>query len=236
MVVTYNLAEVKAPLKMSAEVVAGLFSGKIKKWDDAKIVALNPGVKLPKADVMPVYRSDGSGTTAVFTEYLAKADSSWKAEVGQGKSVKWPTGMGGKGNEGVMGLVKQTPGTVGYVELGYAMANKLPTVELKNAAGKFVVASTDSVSAAAEGALKTMPKDFRVSITNAAGAKAYPISAFTYLLVYETMPADKGKVLQKFMNWSMDQGQSMAAPLGYAPLPKAMVPQVKATVAALKVK
>ncbi|MFL5813534.1 MAG: phosphate ABC transporter substrate-binding protein PstS [Bdellovibrionia bacterium] len=229
-VLTYNLPEVKKPLQLSGEVIADLFLGKINKWNDAAIAKLNPGVQLPATDILVAHRSDGSGTTAVFSDYLSKVSPEWKQKVGTGPALNWPTGLGGKGNDGVTNTVKQTPGAIGYIELTYAETNKLPYASLKNKAGKFVVPSPATVSNAAAGALKDMPKDFRVSITDAAGKDAYPISAFTYLLVYQKMDAKKGQKLVKFLDWALKAGQKDAEPLHYAPLPKQMVSKVQARV------
>jgi phosphate transport system substrate-binding protein len=214
-------------VKLTSELVADIFLGKVARWNDPRIVAVNPGLKLPDAAITVAHRSDGSGTTAVFTDYLAKVSSDWKSKVGQGKSVKWPVGLGGKGNEGVTGTVKSTPGAIGYVELAYARQNKLTMASIKNADGNFVLPSIESTSEAAAGV--QMPADFRVSITNAKGKNAYPISSFTYLLVYQdqTDPA-KGKALVHFLRWAVHEGQPLAGPLDYAPLPKAVVAKVDA--------
>lgn len=227
-VVSYNLPEVKGSLKFSGEVIADIYLGKIKKWNDAKIAALNKGVKLPETDILPAYRSDGSGTTSIFTDYLAKVSPEWKEKVGAGKAVSWPTGLAGKGNEGVAGLVKQTPGTIGYVELVYAISNKLAVGEVQNKAGKFVVPSPKSVTAAAAAEAKKMPEDFRVSITNAEGKDSYPISAFTFLLVSSKMPKERGKMVEDLVQWVITPAaQKMAEPLGYASLPSALVAKIK---------
>jgi len=221
-------------LKLTGEAVADIFLGKIAKWNDPKIAALNPGAKLPDTAITVAHRSDGSGTTAVFTDYLAKVSPEWKSKVGAAKSVKWPVGLGGKGNEGVTGLVKSTPGAVGYVELAYASQNKLAMASIKNADGNFVVPSIASISAAAAGV--EMPADFRISITNAKGKDAYPISAFTYLLVYKDQPdAKKGEALVRFLWWAIHDGQALAGPLDYAPLPKPVVAKVEAALRALTV-
>lgn len=234
-VVTYNLPQLKAPLKLSGDVIADLFLGKIKKWNDARVASTNPGVALPATDVMVVQRSDGSGTTAVFTDYLAKVSAEWKSGVGSGTSVKWPVGLGGKGNEGVTGLIKQTPGTIGYVELTYAKTNQLPYALIKNPAGAFVQASPPSVTAAATATSKDIPEDFRVSITNAGGKDSYPISSFTYLLIYrEAMPAEKAETLKRFLQWALGAGQKYAEPLDYAPLPPALAARVLKSVAQIK--
>jgi phosphate transport system substrate-binding protein len=229
-VLTYNLPSVPSDqeLKLTPEIISEMFLGKIKKWDDAKITSLNPKLLLPKnLDVLIVHRSDGSGTTAVFSDYLAKVSPEWKTSVGSGTALSWPTGLGGKGNEGVTGTVKNTPGAIGYVELVYADTNKMPTALIKNAAGNFVKASPAAVTVAAESALKDMPADFRVSITNAGGKNAYPISSFTYILVYQKMDSQKANAMKGFLSWAMEQGQKMAEPLSYAPLPKKMVPKIK---------
>lgn len=225
-VVSYNLPEVKKALNLDADLITAIYTGKVTKWNDAKIAALNPGVKLPDVYITPVYRSDGSGTTAVFTDYLAKVSPEWSTAIGAGKAVKWPSGLGGKGNEGVSGLLKQTPGSIGYVEQVYALTNKFPVAAIKNAAGKFVTPSIAAVTAAADSSLKTIPADFRVSITNAAGVKSYPIAAFTYILVYKKMDAGTGKTIQDFLKWSMDKGQAYAVDLAYAPLPKSLAKKV----------
>lgn len=235
-VVTYNLPEVKGPLKLSPEAVSGIFLGKIKKWNDPAIAQINPGANLPATDIMVAHRSDGSGTTAIFTDYLSKISAEWKQKAGAGTAVKWPTGLGGKGNEGVTGLVKQTPGAIGYVELIYAESNKLPVAQLKNKAGQFVSPTTKSVTAAAAGALKAMPADFRVSITDAEGKESYPISGFTYLLVWRQMQGVKGQELVKFLNWALKDGQKLAEPLSYARLPETLVKKVQAKVKEIQVK
>lgn len=218
-VLTYNIPNL-TDLKLTPELVADIFLGKITRWDDAKIAAENKGAKLPSTSILVAQRSDGSGTTAIFTDYLSKVSSAWKTKVGSGPSVKWPVGLGGKGNEGVTGLVKQTPGSIGYVELIYAESNKLSFATLKNQAGNFVKPSAKSVTAAAAGFLKSMPADFRVSITNAPAKDAYPISGFTYLLVYQRMDAKKGPLMRTFLQWALTDGQKMAEALYYAPLPK----------------
>ena len=233
---TYNVPALKQPIKLDGATIADIFSGKITKWNDPKIVALNQGGTLPDQFIVVVYRSDSSGTTAVFTEYLAKVSESWKKDVGAGKTVKWPVGLGGKGNEGVTGQVKNTPGSIGYVELTYALSEKMPTAEIKNKAGTFMAPSIKSVSEAATGALKAMPEDMRMSITDADGKGAYPISSFTYLLVYKQTPGTKGTELVKFLNWAMDKGQKAAPALSYAPLPTQMVSKVKEKIKAIETK
>ncbi len=234
-VLAYNLPEVKVPLKLSSEIVAELFSGKVQKWNDAKIAALNPGVVLPSTALLPVYRADGSGTTAIFTDYLAKVSPEFKSSVGSGKSVKWPTGLGGKGNEGVTGVIKQTPGAIGYVELVYAESNKMAVAQLKNSAGQFVMPTLESVTAAALGALKTMPADYRVSITNAEGKKAYPISGFTYLLVQKSGKGPKQQAIKDLLKWTVTEGQKMAPALSYAPLPQELASKIQSTIQGIQV-
>jgi len=225
-VLTYNLPGVEQGLKLDGTVVADLFLGKITKWNDPRIAKLNTGVKLPDTDVLIVHRSDGSGTSGIFTDYLSKVSAEWKSKVGTGTAVSWPAGLGGKGNEGVSGLVKQTPGSIGYVELIYAKSNSLTYASMKNKAGKFVEPTMDSVSAAAAGASKSMPADFRVSITDAEGKDSYPISGFTYLLVYQTMEKDKGGKIVKFLKWQLKDGGQFAGALHYAPLPKPVATKV----------
>ena len=224
--VTYNLAEVTTPLNLTGDVVAAIFQGQITRWNDARIAALNSGVTLPGKDILVVHRSDGSGTTYVFTDYLASVSPAWATKPGKGKDIQWPVGLGGKGNEGVAGQVKQTPGAIGYVELAYANQNKLSTALIKNANGEFVAPSIASVTAAAAGAAAKLPAatDYRVSIVNASGAGVYPISSFTWILAYEKQsnPA-KGKSLVAFLRWALSaEGQGMEAALDYAPLPETM--------------
>ncbi len=216
-VMTYNLPGNPA-LKLDGETIADIFLGKIKKWNDPKIAASNPGAKLPENEIVVVHRSDGSGTTFIFTDYLSKVSAEWKQKAGNNTSVNWPTGIGGKGNEGVSGQVKQTPGAIGYVELIYAVQNKMPYAEVKNAAGQFVKPSMESVTAALGTA--NIPDDFRFSMTNAPGESAYPIAGATWLLVYEQQkdPA-KGKKLIEFLKWALTKGEGMAKDLNYAPLP-----------------
>jgi len=229
-VVTYNLPALNAPINLTPQVIADIFSGRIKKWNDTRIASLNPGLPLPGSDILVVHRSDGSGTTYIFTDYLTKAAPSWKA-VGKGKEVKWPVGLGGKGNEGVAGQVKQTPGAIGYVELAYAKQNKLPIAAIRNKDGKFVIASVPAVTAAAAGAAKTLPPntDYRISIVDAPGADSYPISSFTWILVYQHQKdAVKGKKLVDFLEWALTEGQKEAPPLDYAPLPTEMATNVRA--------
>src|SRR2546426_168966 len=219
-VVTYNVPG-NPKLKLDGSTVADIFLGKITRWNDARIAALNPGVKLPGADLVVVHRSDGSGTSYIFTDYLSSVSKDWETRVGRNTSVKWPMGLGAKGNEGVAGQVKQLPGTIGYVELAYARQNKLPAAEIKNAAGNFVAASLDSVTEAL--ATAKIPEDFRFSMVNPPGEKAYPIAGTTWLLVYEQQQdALKGKKLVEFLNWALAKGEAMAASLDYAPLPEAV--------------
>ena len=235
-VIVYNLPGVEKGLKLTADIVADIFLGKITQWTDARITGLNPGIKLPVGALMVVHRSDGSGTTGIFTDYLSKVNSEWKQKVGVGTAVNWPVGLGGKGNEGVAGSVKQTPGSVGYVELIYAENNSLTYAALKNSAGQFILPSLKSVTAAAAGALKNMPEDFRVSITDPEGKDAYSISGFTYLLVYKTMQGSKGKTIVEFLKWAIHDGQKFAEPLHYAPLPQALVKKVEAKIQQMALK
>jgi phosphate transport system substrate-binding protein len=221
-VIIYNLPEVKEPLKLTGSLIADIFLGKATKWNDARIAAENPGLTLPATDILVVHRSDGSGTTYIFTDYLTKVSPAWAAGPGKGKEVKWPVGLGGQGNEGVSGQVKQTPRSIGYTELAYAKQNNLPTALVKNAAGQFVAPSIESISAAAEGAVSQLgpETDYRISIVDAPGAASYPISSFTWLLVYENQPDPvKGRKLVDFLRWVYATGQSSAASLDYAPLP-----------------
>ena len=230
-VLTYNLQGVAQPLRFSPDVVADIFLGKVKRWDDERIKKDNPGVQLPAADITPVYRSDGSGTSAVFTDYLSKVSPEWKEKVGTGTSPKWPVGLGAKGNEGVTGQVKNTPNTVGYVELAYAVQNKLPVALIKNASGNFVEPSLDAVTAAASESLAATPEDLRVSITNGAGASAYPISSYTYILAYKDQKdAAKGKALVDFLWWAVHDGEGFAKDLQYAPLPAEIVKRAEAKI------
>jgi len=223
---TYNIPGVTAELKFTPAALAGIFLGKITKWNDPELAKANPNVKLPNQDLMVVHRSDGSGTTYVWVDYLSKVSPEWKQKVGVGTSVNWPAGLGGKGNEGVSGTIKQTQYSIGYVELVYAVQNKLPYGVVENAAGNFVKADLASVTAAAAGAAANMPADFRVSITNAPGKTAYPISSFTWLLVPSTIPdAAKKKALVDFLHWMLGPGQKLTAELSYAELPKQVVAQ-----------
>ena len=230
-VITYNLAGVNQPLRFSSELIADIYLGKVTKWNDAKVAADNPGVTLPANDITVVHRSDGSGTSAVFTDYLSKVSPEWKDKVGSGTSPSWPLGLGGKGNEGVTGQVKNTPNTIGYVELAYAVQNKLPVALIKNASGSFIEPSIDSVTAAAAASAANTPDDLRVSITNAAGAQAYPIASYTYILVYKDQKdAAKGKALVDFLWWGIHDGERFAKDLQYAPLPADIVKRAEAKI------
>ena len=232
----YNLPSVKAELKFSGPVLADIFLGKITKWNDPAIAKLNAGVTLPASDITVAHRADGSGTTYIWVDYLAKVSPEWKTKVGVATSVNWPTGVGGRGNEGVAGLVTQTPGSIGYVELIYALQNKIAYGSVQNAAGEFVKGSVQAVTAAAAAAATQMPADFRVSITNAPGKGVYPISSFTWLLFYENAK-DKAqaKTMVDFMKWALTDGQRYCADLGYAPLPEAVVKLEMAALAKIKV-
>ena len=230
-VVIYNLPGFTERLKLDGPTTADIYLKKIAKWNDPKIAELNPGVTLPDLDIAVAYRSDGSGTTSIFVDYLSKVSPEWKEKVGTGTSVSWPTGIGGKGNEGVSGTVKQQPGAIGYVELIYAKQSNLAYALVKNAAGEFVEASLDSVTAAAAGAAGSIPDDLRVSITNAEGAGAYPISGFTYLLVYKDQDdATKGQALADFLWWALHDGEAMAKDLVYSPLPPEVLTKAEAKV------
>ncbi len=231
-VVTYNVPV--GGLRLTPDALAGIFLGKITRWNDPAIAAANPGEKLPDTAIAVMHRADGSGTTNIFTDYLSKVSPDWKQKVGMGKSVKWPTGLGGKGNEGVTALVKQMPGAIGYVELAYAKQNKLPAAALRNRAGSFVLPSIESTSAAAAGV--ELPPDFRVSVTDAAGKDSYPIASFTYLLVHKnSTDPQKGPALVQFLWWAVHDGQKYAAPLDYAPLPQPVVAKVSKVIEGLTV-
>ena len=233
---TYNIPGVTGELKFTGPVLADIYLGKIKKWNDGQLTKLNPSAKLPDADIVVVHRSDPSGTSYIFTDYLSKVSQDWANGPKKGAAVNWPVGLGGKGNEGVSGTVKQTEGAIGYVELIYALSNNMPYGSIQNAAGNFVKGSLESVTAAAA-SVKEMPDDFRVSITNAPGKEAYPISSFTWLLVpVEWGDANKGKTFVAFLNWMVTQGQGMTSALQYAPLPSAVANKVKARIKEIKVK
>ena len=232
---TYNIPGVTQDLKFTPEALAGIYLGKITKWNDAKLTSTNPGVKLPGNDIVVVHRSDGSGTTFVFTDYLSKVSPEWKSRVGSNSSVNWPVGLGGKGNEGVAGIVKQTPNAIGYVELIYALQNKMSYGLLRNSAGVYLKADLESVTEAAASAAGNMPADFRVSITNAPGKKAYPISTFTYLLIPSKIDdSAKRKAIVAFLHWMLTTGQKDTAALGYAPLPKAVVAKEEKQIALIQ--
>jgi len=230
-VITYNLSGVPAALRFSPEAIADIFLGKVKKWNDPHIAADNPGVKLPAGDITVVHRSDGSGTSAVFTDYLSKISPEWKEKVGTGTSPSWPVGIGGKGNEGVTGQVKNTPNTIGYVELAYAVKNNLPVALIKNQSQAFIAPTLEAVTAAAAESVATTPDDLRVSITNGAGKDTYPISSYTYILVYKDQKdATKGKVLVDFLWWGIHDGEKFAKELQYAPLPQEIVKRAEAKI------
>jgi len=236
-VITYNVPGLSAPLNLTGKAIADVFSGKITKWNDARLASLNAGVKLPATDILVVHRSDGSGTTYIFTDYLSKAVPAWNSTVGKGKEVKWPVGLGAKGNEAVAGQVKQTPGAIGYVELAYAKQNNLPTAAIQNKSGKAIVPSVSAVTAAAAGAAQTLPAntDYRISVVDAPGAESYPISSFTWILVYQNQSdAVKGKKVVDFLNWALTKGEADAAALDYAPLPSEMASKVKEKIAAVR--
>ncbi len=220
----YNIPNVKAELRFSGQVLADIFLGRITKWNDGAIAKLNPGVSLPATDITVVHRSDGSGTTYIWVDFLSKSSPAFKSTVGVSTAVKWPTGVGGKGNEGVAGLVSQAPGSLGYVELIYAVQSRTTYGSVQNQAGEFIKATEQSVTAAAAAASRQMPADFRVSITNAPGKGVYPVSSFTWLLFFEN-PKDKAqaRVMVDFMKWALSEGQKFAGPLGYAPLPPEVV-------------
>jgi phosphate transport system substrate-binding protein len=227
----YNISGVSGEIKFTPDVLADIFLGKITNWNNKAIAAANPGINFPKDEpIIVIHRSDGSGTSFIFTDYLSKVSSDWQSQVGKGTSVKWPVGLGGKGNEGVAGLIRQMKGSIGYIELIYAVQNNITYGSVRNAAGEFVKASLASVTAAAA-SVKSMPADFRVSITNAPGKDAYPISSFTWLLIpAQSKDAAKGKIIADFLNWMVDDGQKMTAELSYAPLPESVVTKVKAEI------
>jgi phosphate transport system substrate-binding protein len=227
-VIVYNLEGVESGLKLTPDLLAGIYLGKVTRWNDPKIAELNKNAKLPNADIVVAHRSDGSGTTDIFTNYLATVNTEWRAKVGRGKSVNWPVGIGGKGNEGVAGVVKQTPGAVGYVELAYAKQNKMKVASLRNKEGSFVSPTLEATSAAATGVAKSMPADFRVSLVDAPGKESWPIAGLTWLLVYKDQKdAARGKELVQFLKWAVKDGQKMEAALDYAALPKAVAEKVE---------
>jgi len=226
----YNVPGISGDIKFTPDALAGIFLGKIQKWNDPAIAQANPGVKFPDKSIVVVHRSDGSGTTFIFTDYLSKVSKEWEATVGKGTSPKWPVGLGGKGNEGVAGQIRQLEGSIGYIELIYAVENKITYGAVKNAAGNFVKASLDGVTEAAA-SVKNMPADFRVSITDAPGKMAYPISSFTWLLIPEqAQDPKKGKIIADFLVWMLNDGQKMTSQLSYAPLPASVVEKVKAAI------
>jgi len=231
----YNVPGVTDEIKFTPDVLAGIFLGKIANWNDPAIAKANPEIKnFPNTNIIVVHRSDGSGTTYIFTDYLSKVSSEWKNTVGKGTSPHWPTGLGGKGNEGVAGSIRQLPGSIGYVELIYAVQNKIPYGSVKNSSGVFMKASLESTTAAAASS-KSMPADFRVSITDAPGKDAYPISSFTWLLIPQSSKdAQKGKILADFLNWMVNDGQKMVAELSYAPLPASVAEKVKGAIKQVK--
>ena len=229
---SYNIPGLTTELKFTPEALAGIYLGKVTKWNDPAIAGANPGVKLPAEDIVVLHRSDGSGTTYIWSDYLSKVSDDWKSKVGTNTSVNWPVGLGGKGNEGVAGLLKQTPNSIGYVELIYAIQNNLPYGSVKNQAGDFVKASLAGVSAAAAGAVKSMPDDFRVSITNAPGKGAYPISSFTWLLIpAQIQDSAKKAAIKDFLGWMLTTGQQDCEPLAYAKLPKEVVAKEQKAIA-----
>jgi len=230
----YNIPGVSGEVKFTPDALAEIFLGRVTKWNDKAITSVNPGVNFPDRDIIVIHRSDGSGTSFIWTDYLSKVSSDWKNQVGSGTSVKWPIGLGGKGNEGVAGSIRQLQGSIGYVELIYAVQNNIPFGSVRNAAGVFLKASLEGVTAAAASAPK-MPADFRVSITNAPGKDAYPISSFTWLLIpQQSKDAAKGKILADFLNWMVTDGQKMTNALSYAPLPDAVVQKEKEAIKQIK--
>jgi phosphate transport system substrate-binding protein len=227
----YNVPGVGSDLKFSGAVIADIYLGKISKWDDPRIKQENPGVNLPDHGILPVYRSEGSGTTFIFTDFLSKVNPDFKSRIGSAASVRWPLGIGQKGNEGVAGMIRNSPYSFGYVELIYAVQNKMSYGEVKNMAGKWIKASTDGVTAAAAASAKMIPADYRVSITNAPGETSYPISSFTWLLIPNpSADPSKGKVLHDFLEWMLDHGESEAAGMTYAPLPAQVAARVRETI------
>jgi phosphate transport system substrate-binding protein len=232
---SYNIQQLNAPIRFTSETLAGIYLGSILKWNDALLQKDNPGLRLPDAEITVVHRSDGSGTTFVWTDYLSKVSMEWKSKVGAGTSVNWPRGLGAKGNEGVSGLVKQTPNSIGYVDLIYAVHNGMPYGLVRNAGGTFVKADFESVTEAAAGAATDMPDDFRVSITNAPGKNAYPISTFTWLLIPNRIDdASKRAVIKEFLEWMLGPGQQQVAALSYAPLPELVIARGRKQIAAIQ--
>lgn len=235
-VITYNVPGLNRPLNLSGDAIAAIFSGKITKWNDARIVAQNRGVTLPNSDILVVHRSDGSGTTYIFSDYLSSVSPSWSSSLGKGKEIKWPVGLGGKGNEGVAGQVKQTPGSIGYVELAYAKQNKLAYANIRNAAGRYITPSIASVTAAAAGMKLPETTDYRVSIVNAPGQDSYPISSLTRILVYQNqLDQVKRAKLVNFLRWAYKDGEKSASALDYAPLPASMVAALQNRLKTIKV-
>jgi len=233
-VLSYLLPSMHEPLKLTPQTLASIFLGKITKWNDPALVALNPGLKNLSQDILVVHRADGSGTTGVFTDYLSKVSSEWKSKAGSGTAIHWPTGLGGKGNEGVMGLIKQTPGSIGYVELIYAKMNKHPYAWLQNKSGQIVEPTLQSVAAAVD--ISSIPADFRVSLTDSPQKSAYPLSSFTYLLVNQTMDKTRGEPLLPFLRWSINEGQSFAEALSYTKLPKELIQKITAKINEIRIK
>ncbi len=234
-VLSYNLKlSQKSGLRLTAPLLADIYMGRITKWNDKRIKALNPGIPLPDQNIVPVYRADGSGTTAVFTEYLSRFSKEWLKKVGKGKAVKWPEGLGSKGNEGVMGLLQKIPGAIGYIAMSYALNRRLPMAEIQNQSGHFVKANIQTVKASARQALKKTKNWFQ-PLTGAEGPGAYPLSAYTYLLVYKSMPSPKGPALLRFLSWFPDKGQNFAEQLNYVPLPGELVKEVKKQVQSIQI-
>ena len=229
----YNVPGVEGEIKFTADILSGIFMGKITNWNDKAIAAANPNVKFPDQNIIVVHRSDGSGTTYIFSDYLSKVSPEWQQAAGKGTAIKWPVGLGGKGNEGVAGMIRQFKGSIGYIELIYAMQNNIPYGSVKNSSGTFVKASLESTTAAAAGV--KMPADYRVSITNPPGKNAYPIASFTWLLIPQPFKDQgKGKIIVDFLNWELDNGQPMATSLSYAPLPKEVADKIRQTVKGMK--